>query len=109
VAPLENSRFDSYLEFDSLNDRLARFLLDEVIPHVESHRTSDGILIKLSTNPEFRSGFRPTQMIGRLQATAQVASSQLYSAWEGPDAFNRSAWNFTSFPSEIDAAISDLS
>ncbi len=40
ASPPDNPRFDRSFEFDSLNDRLARFLLEEVIPQVEQHHHS---------------------------------------------------------------------
>jgi enterochelin esterase-like enzyme len=51
ARPLENPRFDRSMEFDSRSDRRASFLLEEVIPAMEQHRTPDG------------SGFRRIPMI----------------------------------------------
>ena len=77
--PPENPRFDRSFEFDSLNDRLSRFLLDEVIPAVEHHRTPDGIRIILSKDPNDRAiGGASTGGIGSFTV-----------AWERPDAFRR--------------------
>lgn len=77
--PLENPRFDRSFEFDSLSDRLARFLLEEVIPEVEQHRTPDGRSILLSWNPDDRAiGGASTGAIGAFTV-----------AWERPDAFHR--------------------
>jgi gluconolactonase len=75
----ENPRYDRSFEFDSLNDRLARFLLEEVIPAVEKHRTADGGAILLSNNPDDRAiGGGSTGGIGSFTV-----------AWERPDAFHR--------------------
>jgi enterochelin esterase-like enzyme len=77
--PPQNPRFDRSFEFDSLNDRLVRFLLDEVIPQVEQHRTPDGAPILLSNDPNDRAiGGASTGGIGAFTA-----------AWERPDAFHR--------------------
>src|ERR1700760_1991174 len=75
----DNPRFDRSLEFDSLNDRLARFVLEEVLPEVERHTTPDGRPIRLSTNPNDRA-------IGG-GSTGAIAAFTV--AWERPDAFRR--------------------
>jgi enterochelin esterase-like enzyme len=47
------------------NDRLTHFLLDEVIPKVEQHRTPDGRPIILSSDPNDRAtGGASTGAIG---------------------------------------------
>ena len=79
ASPPDNPRFDRSLEFDSLNDRLARFLLEEVLPEVERRPTPDGHSIKLSTNPNDRA-------IGG-GSTGAIAAFTV--AWERPDAFRR--------------------
>jgi enterochelin esterase-like enzyme len=79
TSPPDNPRFDRSFEFDSLNDRLARFLIEEVIPEVEQRRTPDGAIIKLSPNPDDRAiGGGSTGGIGAFTV-----------AWERPDAFRR--------------------
>ncbi|MGC2399022.1 MAG: SMP-30/gluconolactonase/LRE family protein [Acidobacteriaceae bacterium] len=75
----ENPRFDRSLEFDSLNDRLARFVLDEVLPAVARRQTPDGKPILLSTSPNDRA-------IGG-GSTGAIAAFTV--AWERPDAFRR--------------------
>ncbi len=77
--PPNDPRFDRSFEFDSLNNRLALFLLDEVIPEVERHRTPDGGPILLSGNPNDRA-------IGG-GSTGAIAAFTV--AWERPDAFRR--------------------
>jgi gluconolactonase len=78
-TPPENPRFDRSLEFDSLNDRLARFLLNEIIPAVERRTTPGGKPILLSHDPNDRAiGGASTGGIGAFTV-----------AWERPDAFRR--------------------
>jgi len=79
ATPPENPRFDRSFEFDSLNGRVARFILEEVLPEVEKHQTPDGKPILLSHNPNDRA-------IGG-SSTGGVASFTV--AWERPDAFRR--------------------
>jgi gluconolactonase len=79
VSAPDNPRFDRSLEFDSLNDRLARFVLEEVLPEVERRPTPDGHAIKLSTSPNDRA-------IGG-GSTGAIAAFTV--AWEQPDAFRR--------------------
>jgi enterochelin esterase-like enzyme len=79
ASPPDNPRFDRSFEFDSLNGRLARFLLEEVIPEVEHHRAPDGRAISLSTDPNDRA-------IGG-GSTGAIAAFTV--AWERPDAFRR--------------------
>ncbi|MDQ2774048.1 MAG: SMP-30/gluconolactonase/LRE family protein [Acidobacteriota bacterium] len=75
----ENPRFDRSFEFDSLNDRLARFLLEEVMPEVEKHSTPDGHPILISANGNDRA-------IGGA-STGAIAAFTV--AWQRPDAFSR--------------------
>ena len=75
----EDPRFDRSFEFDSRDDRLARFILNEVLPEVESHTTRDGRKIMLSANPNDRAiGGGSTGGIGAFTV-----------AWERPDQFRR--------------------
>jgi gluconolactonase len=75
----ENPRFDRSFEFDSLSNRLATFILEEVIPQVEQHKTPDGQTIMLSSSPDDRA-------IGG-GSTGAIAAFTV--AWERPDAFRR--------------------
>jgi gluconolactonase len=77
--PPDNPRFDRSFEFDSRSDRLARFLLEEVLPEVERHTTGEGRAIRLSTDPNDRA-------IGG-GSTGAIAAFTV--AWERPDAFRR--------------------
>jgi gluconolactonase len=73
ARPPEDPRFDRSFEFDSRSDRLARFVIEEVLPAVEQHS------IRLSTNPDDRA-------IGG-GSTGAIAAFTV--AWERPDAFRR--------------------
>lgn len=74
-----NPRFDRSFEFDSRSDRLARFLLEEVLPAVEQHQTPDGHPIRLSPDRNDRAiGGASTGAIGAFTI-----------AWERPDSFSR--------------------
>lgn len=77
--PPDNPRFDRSFEFDSLDDRFVRFLLEEVIPQVEQHRTPDGLEIKLSSNPDDRA----------IAGTSTGAIAAFTVAWQRPDVFHR--------------------
>jgi gluconolactonase len=79
AKPTEDPRFDRSFEFDSRSDRLARFLMEEVIPAVERQPVADGRAIKLSTDPNDRA-------IGG-GSTGAIAAFTV--AWERPDAFRR--------------------
>ena len=76
---MPNPRFNRSFEFDGLNDNLARFLLEELIPEVERHKTTDGLAIRLSNDPNDRAA-------GGI-STGGIGSFTL--AWERPDAFRR--------------------
>jgi enterochelin esterase-like enzyme len=66
-------------EFDTRSDRLARFILEEVIPAVERQKTPDGKPIKISRDPNDHAiGGSSTGGIGAFTV-----------AWERPDAFRR--------------------
>jgi gluconolactonase len=75
----ENPRFDRSFEFDSRSDRLARFVIEEVMPAVEQQPAVDGRALKLSGDPNDRA-------IGG-GSTGAIAAFTV--AWERPDAFRR--------------------
>jgi sugar lactone lactonase YvrE/enterochelin esterase-like enzyme len=75
----QDARFNRSFEFDGLNSNLARFLLDEVLPEVERHKTLDGLPILLSRDPNDHA-------VGG-GSTGGIAAFTL--AWERPDAFRR--------------------
>ncbi len=79
TSPPADPRFERSFEFDSLNVRLARYLIEEVLPQVEKQKTPDGLPIILSQDPDDRAiGGASTGGIGAFNV-----------AWERPDAFRR--------------------
>src|SRR5712664_3135098 len=72
-------RFNRSYEYDGLGDAYARFLLDELLPNVETKKTTDGRAIKLSHDGNDRA-------IGGESSGAIAAFT---TAWERPDAFTR--------------------
>jgi len=72
-------RFNRSFEYDGLGDHYARFLLEELLPEVETKKTSDGRAIKLSHDGKDRA-------IGGESSGAIAAFT---TAWERPDAFTR--------------------
>ena len=72
-------RFNRSFEYDGLGDNYARFLLDELLPDVETKKTSDGRPIRLSKSGNDRA-------IGGSSSGAICAFT---AAWERPDAFSR--------------------
>ena len=72
-------RFNRSFEYDGLGDNYARFLLDELLPEVETKKTSDGRLIHLSHNGNDRL----------ISGASSGGIASFTSAWERPDAFAR--------------------
>jgi gluconolactonase len=72
-------RYNRSFEYDGLGDGYVRFLLEEILPDVEKHKTSDGRAIHLS-----RQG--NDHAIGGSSSGAIAAFT---AAWERPDAFSR--------------------
>jgi gluconolactonase len=72
-------RFNRSYEYDGLGDSYVRFLLEELLPEVETKKTSDGRPIRLSHNGNDRA-------IGGSSSGAICAFT---AAWERPDAFTR--------------------
>jgi sugar lactone lactonase YvrE/predicted alpha/beta superfamily hydrolase len=72
-------RFNRSFEYDGLGDHYARFLLEELLPEVETKKTSDGRAIRLSKSGNDRA-------IGGQSSGAICAFT---AAWERPDAFSR--------------------
>ncbi|MFO0909244.1 MAG: SMP-30/gluconolactonase/LRE family protein [Isosphaeraceae bacterium] len=72
-------RFNRSFEYDGLGDNYARFLLDELLPTVETKTASDGRPIRLSKDGNDRA-------IGGASSGAICAFT---AAWERPDAFTR--------------------
>jgi gluconolactonase len=72
-------RFNRSFEYDGLGGSYARFILDEILPDVEKHKTGDGRAIRLSKNGNDRA-------IGGSSSGAICAFT---AAWEYPAAFSR--------------------
>jgi gluconolactonase len=72
-------RFNRSYEYDGLGNNYARFLLEELLPEVETKKTSDGRPIRLSHNGNDRA-------IGGESSGAIAAFT---AAWERPDEFSR--------------------
>ncbi len=72
-------RFNRSYEYDGLGDAYARFLIDELLPDVETKKTSDGRVIRFSRNGNDRA-------IGGESSGAIAAFT---AAWERPGAFSR--------------------
>jgi enterochelin esterase-like enzyme len=72
-------RFNRSLEYDGLGDSYARFVLEELLPDVETKTASDGRAIRLSKSGNDRA-------IGGQSSGAIAAFT---AAWERPDAFSR--------------------
>jgi gluconolactonase len=72
-------RFNRSFEYDGLGDNYARFLLEELLPDVESRKTSDGRAIRLSTNATDRA----------IGGSSSGAIGAFTAAWERPEAFSR--------------------
>jgi sugar lactone lactonase YvrE/enterochelin esterase-like enzyme len=72
-------RFNRSYEYDGLGDNYARFLLDELLPEVETKKTSDGRPIRFSRSGNDRA-------IGGSSSGAICAFT---AAWEHPEAFSR--------------------
>lgn len=72
-------RFNRSYEYDGLGDNYVRFLLEELLPDVETKKASDGRPIRLSKNGNDRA-------IGGASSGAICAFT---AAWERPDAFSR--------------------
>ncbi len=72
-------RFNRSFEYDGLGDNYARFIVDELLPDVETKTASDGRAIRLSKSGNDRA-------IGGASSGAIAAFT---AAWERPDAFSR--------------------
>lgn len=72
-------RFNRSYEYDGLGDAYARFLLDELLPEVETKTAPDGRPIKLSKDGNDRA----------IAGSSSGAICAFTVAWERPDAFRR--------------------
>ena len=73
------TRTNRSFEYDGLGDAYARFLLDELLPEVETKSTPDGRAIHLSKDGNDRS----------IGGSSSGAIAAFTAAWERPDAFRR--------------------
>ena len=78
-TPTALDRFNRSYEYDGLGDGYARFLIEELLPEVESMKASNGRAIRLSKDPNNRA-------IGGSSSGAVCAFT---AAWERPDDFRR--------------------
>src|SRR6476660_2648950 len=72
-------RFNRSFEYDGLGDNYARFLLEELLPEVETKKTTDGRAIRLSHEGSDRA----------IAGESSGAIAAFTAAWERPDAFSR--------------------
>jgi sugar lactone lactonase YvrE/enterochelin esterase-like enzyme len=72
-------RFNRSFEYDGLGLDYVRFLLDELLPEVETKKTADGRPIRLSKSGNDRS----------IAGASSGAICAFTAAWERPDAFSR--------------------
>ncbi|HSE21203.1 MAG TPA: SMP-30/gluconolactonase/LRE family protein [Pyrinomonadaceae bacterium] len=72
-------RFNRSYEYDGLGDNYARFLLEELLPEVQTKKTSDGRAIRLSNEGNDRM----------IAGESSGAIAAFTAAWERPDAFSR--------------------
>ncbi|WP_233579162.1 SMP-30/gluconolactonase/LRE family protein [Tautonia sociabilis] len=72
-------RFNRSVEYDGLGDAYARFLIEELLPDVETKAASDGRPILLSDDPNDRA----------IAGASSGAICAFTAAWERPDSFRR--------------------
>jgi sugar lactone lactonase YvrE/enterochelin esterase-like enzyme len=72
-------RFNRSYEFDGLGDAYARFLLEEILPAVETKTTTDGRAIRLSKSGNDRA----------IGGSSSGAIAAFTAAWERPAEFSR--------------------
>ena len=72
-------RFNRSFEYDGLGEAYARFLLEELLPFVETKQTADGRAIRLSKSGNDRA----------IAGQSSGAIAAFTAAWERPDAFTR--------------------
>jgi gluconolactonase len=83
VAALDSvvslDRVNRSFEYDGLGDAYGRFILDEILPDVETHKTRDGRSIRLSGNSNDRA----------IGGASSGAIAGFTVAWEYPNEFSR--------------------
>jgi gluconolactonase len=78
-ANIALDRFNRSYEYDGLGDNYVRFLLEELLPEVETKKTSDGRVIKLSHDGKDRA----------IGGSSSGAIAAFTAAWERPNEFSR--------------------
>jgi gluconolactonase len=78
-ANIALDRFNRSYEYDGLGDNYVRFLLEELLPDVETKKTSDGRVIKLSHDGKDRA----------IGGSSSGAIAAFTAAWERPNEFTR--------------------
>lgn len=73
------SRYNRSFEYDGLGDGYARFILNELLPDVEKHTTTDSRAIQLSKSGNDRA----------IGGSSSGAACAFTAAWEKPDEFSR--------------------
>lgn len=76
ATPLRANRS---FEYDSLSDAYARFLIEELLPDVETRSTADGRALRLSSRGNDRA----------IGGSSSGATAAFTAAWERPEAFAR--------------------
>jgi gluconolactonase len=92
-VPAGSTRLNRSVEFDSIGDKLAQFLVDEVLPEVERRKTTRGLTIRLSRDPNDRA-------VGGLSSGGTGAFTL---GWSRPDQFRRLFIAVGSFAGERDS------
>ena len=72
-------RFNRCVEYDAIDDRYVRFLLEELLPDAETKKTADGRPIHFSKNGNDRS----------IAGSSSGAICAFTAAWHRPDSFTR--------------------
>lgn len=72
-------RFNRSLEYDGISDAYVRFLLEELLPDVETHKATNGRAIVLSKKAGDRA----------IGGSSSGAIAAFTAAWQRPDAFSK--------------------
>ncbi len=75
----ELNRYNRSFEYDGLGDAYARFILDELLPAVETKSAADGRPVRLSHSGNDRA----------IAGSSSGAIAAFTAAWERPEAFSR--------------------
>ena len=72
-------RYNRSNEYDAIDDRLARFISEELLPAVAKHKTASGQPILISDNPDCRA----------ISGASSGGIGAFVVAWQRPDLFRR--------------------